>query len=69
MIVQEQGQTGRSGGFHIQISPWPFYMKVSISYLNTFILDCGSSLVMDRPDRPTAVLWKLELRDNGIECF
>ncbi len=35
-----------------------FYMKVSITYLNTFILGCGSSLVMDRPDRAVAVLYE-----------
>ncbi len=33
-----------------------FYMKVSITYLITFIVRCGPSLVMDRPDRPMTVI-------------
>ncbi len=31
------------------------FLKVSIIYLHTFILGCGPSLVMDKPDRPVAV--------------
>ncbi len=38
-----------------------FYMKVSINCLNTFILSCGPSLVMDRPDRPVAVYMKVSI--------
>ncbi len=40
--------------------PVAVYMKVSISYLNTFILGCGPSLVMNRPDRPVAVVVNFE---------
>ncbi len=35
--------------------PAAVYMKVSISYLITFIVCCGLSLVIDRPGRPVAV--------------
>ncbi len=35
-----------------------FYIKVPIKYLNTFNLGCGLSLVIDRPDRPVAVLYE-----------
>ncbi len=41
-------------------------MKVSISCLNTFILGCGSSLAVDRPDRPVAVTGKGEIMRKGI---
>ncbi len=39
-------------------------MKVSISYLNTFIFRCGLSLVIDRPDRPVAVIFH-----NSFYCI
>ncbi len=31
-------------------------MKASITYLNTYILGYEASLIIDRPDRPVAVI-------------
>ncbi len=49
------------GSFQGAVEPYRryfIYIKVSIGYLNTFILGCGLSLVMGRPDRPVAVIGK-----------